>query len=443
MSGHAGLQYNRAVGQALLTGQVAPPAQRYSLRADLAAWQAALRGLRHNPLLTHLRLAERRRLRRTPLWRRSLPLVIIPAIAGALVLLLLYLDMGMSGQTWTYLLETLIKLGSVLCFLLWFMQGVFQAVLGALGVLGRWHKRPSHLVLDDFASLTNLTDHEIVAGAIASLLPVLALRIAVGYAIFVSLPAVELCAMSYGLQIVVGPYQLLDVYDRTNLLDLIVTSTGAQLPLGLLAFGLSLPAMLALCMWFICLGRSINVEKIGILSASIIALSQAAYPIAYLNIINNDPFWYSARFYEGTPLERNAVWMLLVALSPAFLGYLLGLARRLPWVRVTLAILSPLVLGAMLLAVPFFVYGMADAVLGDHFYTYFSAVPTAVALAAGTMALLAPLTIVYSSWAQQDYQLVLGSIVSFLLLVPAQLCILYILSRFTIEAVGARRRRGE
>jgi hypothetical protein len=49
------------MGQGMLTGQVAPPAQRYSLRADLAAWRAAVRGLRDNPLLTHLRMAERRR----------------------------------------------------------------------------------------------------------------------------------------------------------------------------------------------------------------------------------------------------------------------------------------------------------------------------------------------------------------------------------------------
>ncbi len=226
------------MGQDILSGQVAPPAQRYSLRDDLAAWRSAVRGLRDNPLLTHLRLAERRRLRRTPLWRRSLPLLSSLAIVAALVLYQISIDSYMYGQYGYNPLLSLLPNVIALSYGLWFMQGVFQVVLGALGVLGRWHKRPSHLVLDDFASLTNLTDHEIATGAVASLLPPLVWRLAWGSVLFVSLPALDLAGLNAGLISNIGNLERYEAYDGQNLLDSIVTSTLTMAPLGLVALAL-------------------------------------------------------------------------------------------------------------------------------------------------------------------------------------------------------------
>lgn len=173
--------YNRDVGQGMLTGQAPPLAERFSLRADLAAWYAAVRGLRDNPLLTHLRLAKQRRQARIPRWRRYMPLLL------ALLFCLLTTPLMISGTASTYggnylpIFLRLIASQLVLAwFACWFVQGLFEAVLRAAGVLGRWSKRSSPLVLDDFAALTNLEEHEITAAMVAALLPPLAWRCIAG-----------------------------------------------------------------------------------------------------------------------------------------------------------------------------------------------------------------------------------------------------------------------
>lgn len=438
-------RYNCGVGQGILTGQAAPPAQPYSLRADLGAWRAALGGLRDNPLLTHLRLAERRRLSRIPRWRRNLPLLLALGASLFSVNLLDYIA-AYTIYSVNILYYSIFIVNIFLVYSLWLLQGVFNAVLGALGVLGRSGRRPNHLVLDDFAALTNLNDHEIAAGAAASLLPPIAVRIAVGSLLLVTMPAWKL--VSEGLypdwaQSNTGSHFS---FYGANLANSTSLAGAVQVVLlGPVTFILGAIAALALIMWFICLGRSINIEKIGIIAASTIALSQVAYPAAllYLQMFADWGFLQDVQDVFDSFVAEALIAILLWLLAPSVVALMLALARRLPWLRAALTMLSPLALGAVLALLPFMFIILIDAAAGNASSTsYLNAIPSIVALAVGGLAVLAPQTIVASGWADGAYTMP-TAITAVLLLLPMQLCMLYVTSRFAVEAVGARRRRGD
>jgi hypothetical protein len=434
----------------MLTGQVAPPAQPYSLRADLQAWQAAIRGLRDNPLLTHLRLAEQRRMARLPRWRRNLPLICTGAGLSLMFVYLLHVSpLGIwAGRANIAIYATIII--AILWYALWFIQGIFEAVLGALGVLGRWRKRPNHLVLDDFASLTNLGDHEIAAGAAASLLPPLAWRIIVGSMLLVVLLAVNLSTLAlHGRADNATNYPPLVIdyggYDSSGtLVGSIGASASLIAPFGLMSLLLGFAAALGLVLWFITLGRSLNVEKIGIIVAATAAISQTAYPLLLAYLQSSD---FSDGVLPGVSsggAGMAGLTLILLVLAPAVLTLLLALARRLPWFRAVLTLASPVLYGVLLLCLPFLLYSIADAVAGDTGTSVlFDSLPSNVALATGGLSILAPQAIISLGWAENNTDILYIVNVAMTLLFISQLIILLIISRFAIEAVGARRRRGE
>lgn len=149
-------------------------------------WLSAIRGLRDNPLVVYLRQAELRRLKRAGWLKRSLFSILVLALAVLIVSLLCidYREQHASGFWGALNDETfLLAVAAVLilpAYIVWACQGLFQAVVDALLVLAPPSRRLNHLALDDLSSITLLSDNEIVAGALAVLLPPLLLRQVVG-----------------------------------------------------------------------------------------------------------------------------------------------------------------------------------------------------------------------------------------------------------------------
>lgn len=445
------------MGHGILTGQVAPPPERYSLREDMCAWVAAIRGLRDNPLVTHLHLAEQRRLGRIPRWRRNLPVVIV---ALGLLLLAISLLLGtwlpaidLRGHLWEVLV-TAVPVVVIVLFAVWFLQGVFQAVVAAFGVLGRYHKRPSHLCLDDFACLSSLTEHEIVAGAAAVLLPPLFWRV-VALAMGLLITPGYLWLMSFPYHVAEDNYFYAGVFACLALLavQLVVTGTLGSLNLVL---------------YFMCLGRGLKVEGFAALAAGGMALAQAAYPLLLLTgcVGAGQGYLMAGQAHSWTlsnpPGRETALYLLCFLLilpaTLALLGLALGMARRSPSARISLALATPLLWWVGGYVAALLMYPPAQLALGELelFEEFVPAMSLALLQGAGGLALLAPAFVVDPALFMHDARgypsagsdpalglawLVLAARLLVFLLLQAGM--LYILARFAREAVRARRCRGD
>ncbi len=455
------------MGHGILTGQVAPPPERYDLREDLAAWAEAIRGVRDNPLVTHLRLAERRRLARIPRWRRNLPLLLI---AGGLGLLVFY----WASSNWTglgYPRYAMYTIGALFCAIALalglLMQGVFQAVTGALGVLGRYHKRPSHLCLDDFTCLSSLSDHEIVVGAVGVLLPPLLWRLVIlgvglittplwmlwlpdggtgfvnRYAYYSSGPmAADTSAYTY-------PFWLAAVFAYCLLLALQIIFTGYFSGINLL-------------LYFICLGRGLRVESIAALAAMGTVIGQLAYPL--VSTIIPASLFGIGNFTTDTTAIFTAPLLLLCLLVylPAVLGLVMGWARRSPAVRVAAALGNPLLWPVLLLISFWVLYPLLQVctplfqVTSPQFdeYTLMQNALLGNLTALGSGALIAPVFIfdpymlldsmgsTWSNFEETLFDSLPGWQLTLALFTTMQLIAMSILARFAREAVRARRSRG-
>jgi hypothetical protein len=449
----------------MLTGQVAPPAERYNLREDLRAWVAAVRGLRENPLVTHLRLAEQRRLKRIPRWRRNLPLTITALGLVLAFILLLRTWLAASGVPLYMLATYQVIIAVVILTAVWFMQGIYNCVVGALGVLGRYHKRPNHLCIDDFACLSSLTDHEMVVGAVFVLLPQVIWRVVLIGMEICTLPAWvwwyrNLTAQDLHMQFSARYYSSFD-NPLPGLPDgfwISLLTYTAILALQLILTGVLGGAGLTLM--FISLGRSLKIESFGALSAVVYAIAQVIYPIVLVfSIISADQgVYWGDRSSTTTFLLSMAIMLLWF---PALMALAMGLARRNAFIRLSLAIASPLLLLAIIWPSTFLFYSVFEAVcseaaLGD----LMSASAHAFALSFASVSVLAPILTVdptnltdmhNSPWFNGDWGggrdwitdvlQVMSARLLFVLLLQA--IMLFILSRFAREAVRARRSRGD
>lgn len=445
----------------MLTGLVAPPSERYNLREDLRAWASAIRGVNDNPLVTHLRLAEQRRLKRIPRWRRNLPVTITALGLAAAFILMLQLWLGLSGfsgwQAMTYQAAIAV---SILAGV-WLTQGVFNCVIGALGVLGRYHKRPNHLCIDDFTCLSSLTDHEMVCGAMSVLLPPLLWRLA-----WICLGVCTLPAWVWLVDLLNSQHQVWQTFSYSHaglIKDLCLgLPPGYWLTLELYMLSLALqllltgvPGCAGLALLFFSLGRGLKVEHFAAISAVGYALFQLLYPFLLTGfIINLDQEIYWGNKPDFGPLLLGAILVLIW--FPALLGFSLGWARRTPGVRLTLAIASPVLWWVVGWPMTFLCYSLFEAINSDPGPNGFMASTAhAFALCYSSVSVLAPvftiepssLTDLFDSqWshAQHWYKYIiplLAARLAFVLLV--QTGALYILSRFAREAVRARRSRGD
>lgn len=220
-----------------------------------------------------------------------------------------------------------------------------------------------------------------------------------------------------------------------------VVNSALALGLGIVIFVMSMGAAMALIMWYAALGRGLNMDRLGVLAAVAVTLSQIAYAVAYyvlqgklLYVLLID----TVRSCSGALLACAALFLF----TPALLCLMLGLARRLPWLRAALLLCSPLVLGAALMLLPFLLYGVIDACCGQaSASTVFDALPAVVAMATGGFAILAPFAAVYSVLDGSLLDGLKELFLLFALMLPAQLIYIYVVARFALEAVSARRRR--
>jgi hypothetical protein len=445
----------------MLTGQVAPPAERYNLREDLRAWVAAIRGLRDNPLVTHLRLAEQRRLKRIPRWRRNLPLTITALGLTVAFILLMRMWFGMSGLSGSLAATYQAAIAACILAAVWLMHGVFNCVVGALGVLGRYHKRPNHLCVDDFTCLSSLTDHEIVTGAVSVLLPPLLWRVVFICCGVCTLPAwiwlVDYLNSQPHMWQPTGNSYASGFYTPYSGL-----SPGYWFALVLYMASLALQLILTgafggagLALLFISLGRGLRVESFAAISAVGYALFQLIYPFfvaGFIINIDQEIYWGTKPNYG--PLLPGAILVLIW--FPALMGLALGWARRSPGVRLTLAIASPVLLWVVGWPLTFLCYSLFDAISYDSGPVGFMASTAhAFALSYSSVSVVSPVFTVEpssitelfnSQWSHTQNWIryiipMMSARLAFVLLIQASM--LYILSRFAREAVRARRSRGD
>ena len=423
-------------------GPVALPAQPYNLWADLAAWRDAIRGVRENPLVTHLRLAESRRLKRTSGRRHGAASALVIALLAATAIFIAWPMLSIAGAEPAVTVLYSLAIVSLIIYYVWFMQGVFQMVDGALGVLGRYNKRPNHLYVDDFTCLSSLSDHEILAGAVYALYPPILLRILVAGA------GLVLFMVAFGLFILLGididtlsnlalDYYLSMDYDEFAAL----TVTASLLAVQIIVTGAL--AGLILILYFISLGRGLRVESFSPLAAGLVVISQVAgtyYITAQVVGIDTMP---GGPYFNLTPNLGRLIEFFSLLLLP-LAGLILGLARRMPSMRLAAAIAGPVIwptLNSLSIGLLFLIV-VANSEL--DFFKAQAHASLAAWLGNASMTLIAPLAslpvhygILRSMTVTPDLVLRTG------LVLLIQLGMLILLSRFALEAVGARRCRGD
>jgi hypothetical protein len=438
-----GWRYNHVMGQDGHTTRAAvlTPWQRW--HADCTAWCAALANLRHNPLLTHLRPAEARRRQRIPFLRRNwLALLIFISLA----ILVAWIALTSKLSIVNYYQAGLLL--AVPVYLIWLSQGLALAIYGALGVLGRSVKRGSLLVIDDFAAVSTLSDHDIAAGAVAALFWPVARRIAVGGLLFLALPLqkfVDFIVSQAG-----GGSQFSGAWPVDASLD----STSAVMlhemihivPYAITAIVLSLLAALLLIMLYICLGRGLKLERTAAIAVASVVISQIAYPVVYaLAIVGS---WDTDDLAHAGPHAAAVIWeksALALALALGVLWLALGLARRWPAVRELLSVFSTLVVLVAAFIVQYNLHTVIANPLMSNDPVSISAylLPSAGLFAICGVSVLGAPVIVGFNQAFGAFGTVQPAIPQLCALALVQTGMLLVLARFTVEAVSARRRLGE
>lgn len=428
--------------------------------ADAQAWLGAVRGLGDNPLVTHLRLAEQRRLYRIPRWRRHLPLILVgvglsPALLVQCSLALLFRGTLTGGASISFALCCFFVLAAV-----WLLQGVFECITGALDLLGRYNKQSNHLHVDDFTCLSSLTDHEILTGAVAVLLPPLLLRLAV------IICGVALVPLMQGLAGgVLSPSGFTPSYAAitadTSRFPHTAAGSFAQLMrfAALLAVQVGISGILGstgMILFFIGLGRGLNLERFSVLVASLATAMQAAHPvIVHYLLVKNEQFtiWRDPAGVSFVRLVMAVTLGLLVALAALAFTW----ARHSAGLRLALALCAPLLYWG--LAFPLaLIFNLSLEQYSNSFgiYEILGITTQSFAIGQGSVAVLTPalplepLASVYYTRAAylpaaveaiQHYAPTTAARWGFICLL--QLFVLYFLAGFARDAVRARRRRGD
>jgi hypothetical protein len=313
-------------------------------RNGLRAWWEALAGLRDNPLLSRLRQGWRAR---PPLLRLATGWAPLLLVLGALgyVIWRYFVDARLFARGGTPILGFLFLVGAA--YASWLGMGLYHLAFDALALLsgGRRLGR-GDLQLDETVMAARLTEREILAALLASLLPRLWLR-------WLSAPAVTLAGLwlyhgwllrqeRKGYEVGGWMYRLA-VREMAHFAWL---SPLAWLWLGLFA----LPVAVALLFWLIALGRSITIRwQMQLIALSVSLMQLAWIPLAVVEALN---WQYHLSWDERQDWWLTVAWVFFPLAILAILVYGLYFSRRQPGFRLLLAAGAPaLSLAIMALAV--------------------------------------------------------------------------------------------
>ena len=277
----------------------------------LDEWRSAWRSLPDNPFRGYLLLARRRRLARVgPLRRFMLALI----LGGAWTVVYIGLIVG---QVTSPLTEPEVAYWFVLSFflvlyLVSLMQGVYQAVADALGLLSlRGGRVERYLAIDDMVAVTSLTDKDVTLGAVSVIWPPLAALVPPGAVLF----EIILLALAS------------DQFSRFDNQQFVQTVTFAPLTVMTVTVAGALAALI-ICFAMISLGLEL-VNPVSAMAAGVIhALAQfgvvfAGIPTIMMSIMGGQP---SA---EELGVSEHLSLALLVAIGfIATLWMVLALSAR-------------------------------------------------------------------------------------------------------------------
>lgn len=391
-------------------------------------WLNAIRGLKDNPLVVYLRQAELRRLQRAGALRRSLFFILVLALAVLIVSLLgvNYAEEN-NGDIWgafndeSFLLTTAAIL-ILPAYMVWACQGLFQAVVDALLVLAPPSRRTHHLTVDDLGAITLLGDREIVAGALAILLPPLLVRQAVG--------AMLLCAgmllfeyVSNGL----GPGG--NIYTAL-----------AFVPLTVAALVLSgTLALTALLLFLLALGRDMR-PALASAGAMIMVVTQVLYGGVGFGLC------MIPKRELGAIASGIQVLLLIVIALLVFwlLLYAAQAAQAYPVARYILAVGAPLlaVFIPAVLAIPIGIYTR----FAEPFGTLFAHASVSYLADLGALSVLNPFAIpsplCWGSPLKDVLEMPWPEWLRFPLLLALQLGLVAMFAHYALQAVRVRRQNG-
>ncbi len=307
----------------------------------LREWWAAIREVRHNPIVLlgrfHRGRGKRPRVVELVGWSGLLAVLSVVGHYAAL--------RWFSAGGVQYATVIGIALGACACALLWLGSGLFDAASFALRLLGeRGALDRGSLQFDETMHATQLTDRELVVGLVALVLPRIWLRWLLG-------PLVALAG-----------WVLLNIalYDPDTAAQqaaaagsnagpdphlLALPLLAARLPLTLaLLYGVGLLAAIIMVLWLIALGRNAKVRWHIDLTAGSVALVQLAWvPLSLLRFAD----WRRSTDNVGGEygwLERILALLIALALLTATLHF----SRRRPHLRLLgAALLPPLLLALM------------------------------------------------------------------------------------------------
>jgi len=159
------------------------PAAPLSLRQEIADWAQALSASGENPVQLRLAASRKRRWQALHPLRRGLPLV-LAAIPTLVFCGIAGYDQfwGRGNDSWTFF-QLALSAFVLVAYISWAVGGLAEAVLDVMSFLSHQHQQSFRMQLDDMTAITGLTDIELAAGVLRTVLPPLFLRVAGGSAV--------------------------------------------------------------------------------------------------------------------------------------------------------------------------------------------------------------------------------------------------------------------
>lgn len=433
--------------------------------------------LASNPFAHYMALAEQRRAAKLPWYRRHW-LVLLCSTVGMLSFVSMEISMtSYSAATLSEMQEALRLIAAAVIGAVtggafgYLVQGIYNAVLGGISLLGIGKSRQINLELDDALLSTTISDIDILVSTLRCIVWPFWKRWAVFVAVTTATVLSSAMVLEYQGAIAIPKLapalSLIDGGLHGNeyvaLLATILPSQLWQICITLVnvvpGFISGLLAALGLVLLMICFGRSIYTQILGPVSAVLTTLAQlfSAYALPVVIYLSSLPYLMGGYVSKAEVVPHEEEQLLLVLMlagigtAIAATAIVLSTARRLQSLRPLLAVAVPLTLIAVPLALslawmsPVLYQGNAPG-LGLGYIGLPYLVNTI--WATNVLGMLSNYASVIPLELQQPvfYRYIPVPLVEWLrmpLMLALQVVLVIILSRFALDAVSRRRHAAE